>query len=200
MSANKARIIIGGLSVFALVLSVLVQNEIVSTVLVLLCALVSIGVLYHKLPELSNVSEDNPKVKTLRFITVFNVVVVLGLVLFGFLVENEIIKLSEESTPLVLPIIFASLMIVFGNIAPKIPYNRYTGLRLPWTVSDEDAWIVAHRILGYISMPCGVLCFAGIGNLKASVFIPLVMLFIWILVPATLSYIFFYQKWHPKKK
>lgn len=199
MSENKARIIIGLFSVFSLVLSVIIRNEIISTILVMFFALVALGVLYFNLPKMSNVSEDNPKVKTLRLVTIFNVIVIVSLVAFAVLLENGIIVLSEKQMNFLLPTIFAVLIIVFGNIAPKIPHNRYTGLRLPWTVRDEDTWIVAHRILGYISIPCGILCFAGVSSLKTSVYIPVAMLFSWILIPAILSYIFFYKKWHSKK-
>ena len=199
MNANKARITIGILSVLVLILSIIVKNEIVSGVLVLICALAAIVILYRHLPELSNVSADNPKAKTLRFITVFNVIFVVGLFAFAMLAENEIIKVSDEQTAIILPAIFAIIMLVLGNAAPKIPHNRYTGLRLPWTVSDEETWVVAHRILGYISIPCGILCFAGVGNEETDVVIPLAMFFVWILVPAFLSYLFFRKKWHPKK-
>lgn len=36
---------------------------------------------------------------------------------------------------------------VAGNIAPKLPFNRYVGFRLPWTVTDEDTWIFTHRLV-----------------------------------------------------
>lgn len=199
MNANKARWLIGGLSVLALILSVLIGNEIVSGILVVLCAIISIGILYHKLPELSNISADNPKVKTLRFVTVFNVVVLVGLITFGILTEREVIRFTQQSAAFILPILFAVIIMVFGNVAPQIPHNRYTGLRLPWTVNDEETWIVAHRILGYLSWPCGILCLTGIINIKASIYIPIAMLFVWILVPVTFSYIFFCRKWRMKK-
>ena len=43
-----------------------------------------------------------------------------------------------------------------GNFCPKLPYSKYTGLRLPWTLADEATWILAHRILGYTAIPIGV--------------------------------------------
>ena len=199
MSVNKAKTAISLLSVMGVAFSLLLPHGLASSVPVLLCALAAVGILYHKLPELSNVSEDNPKAKTLRSITVFNVIVAAGLIVFTVLMEKEIIRLSEESARFVLPVIFSVLMIVFGNAAPKIPHNRYTGLRLPWTVSDEETWIVAHRILGYLSFPCGILSLAGVSDLRASVYIPMTLLTVWILVPAALSYLFFCRKWYFKR-
>lgn len=196
MSDKTAKAVIGILSAIALAASLIIRNEAVSAALVLLCASAAICILYRKLPELSKISADNPKVKTLRFITVFNAAVIAALVIFAYLAENQLITLTGQSATLVLPVIFAALIIIFGNVSPKIPHNRYTGLRLPWTVSDEETWIVAHRLLGYLSLPCGVLCLTGAGNPQASIYIPLAMLFTWIIVPAVLSLIFYCRKWH----
>lgn len=41
----------------------------------------------------------------------------------------------------------------FGYVAPKIPYNRYVGLRLPWIVADESTWIYAHKLCRRITIP-----------------------------------------------
>ena len=45
------------------------------------------------------------------------------------------------------------LMGIIGNTSPKLPFNRYMGLRLPWTIRDEETWRVAHRWLGYLTFP-----------------------------------------------
>lgn len=199
MNVHKAKAVIGLLSGMGVLTAIFVNNEAVSMVVVLLCSLVCVAILYRYLPELSQVSRDNPKAKTIRAITIANVLVVACLVVFCGCLEYGVIVLSPWQETLVLPVIFGALILMFGNAAPKLPFNRYTGLRLPWTVRDEDAWIVAHRVLGYLSLPCGILCFAGIGDLEASVHIPLLALGIWILVPAVLSGIVYCRKWHPRK-
>ena len=189
MSEQTAKVIIRWVSILGIVVSLLLQNRWASMILIISCALVSIGILYSKLPELSNVSKDSSKVRTLRYITIFNVIFVLVLIGVGVLLEKGFIVLSDKQSLFLLPTIFAVLIFGIGHAAPKIPYNRYTGLRLPWTV--------AHRILGHLSLPCSVLCFAGVGvNLETSVSVSVTMLSMWILVPAVLSYVFFYKKWH----
>ncbi len=198
MSVNKPKLIIGLLSLLALVLSLILQNDMASFLAVATCALIAIIVLYKYLPQLSNISKDNPKAKTLRAITVFNSILFFGVVIFAVLNQKGMVNLSDEQSSWLLAGLFALIIIGLGNAAPKIPFNRYTGLRLPWTVRDEETWIVAHRILGYVSFPCGLLCFAGIGTLESTVHISLTMFFIWILIPAVLSFLFFYKKWHPK--
>ena len=199
MKERRLRLTLGALSGLAVVLAIAMGGGISSMAPVLLCALASVVILFRHLPELSNVSAENPKVKTLRFVTALNLIAVAGLAAFGTLLEYGVIQLSPWQQTLVLPVLFGSLILIFGNAAPKIPFNRYTGLRLPWTVRDEEAWIAAHRCLGYLSIPCGILCFGGVGNLKASVYIPMAALGIWILVPAALSGVVFCRKWRPKK-
>src|SRR5690606_24631446 len=43
----------------------------------------------------------------------------------------------------------------------NIPFNRFIGLRLPWTIRDEDTWNIAHRLLGSITFPLIVLVLIG---------------------------------------
>ena len=87
-----------------------------------------------------------------------------------------------------------AILLVLGNLAPKIPFNRYIGLRLPWTVQDEDTWRLAHRILGYISFPLAflyaalLLCGVGIETSTGVVIIS------WIAIPGGISYIFYRRK------
>ena len=199
MKENRERIFLNVLSVLGMGLSLIIQEEIASVLAVLICAFAALAVLYRKLPQLSGISEDNPKGKTLRFVTVFNVLLLGGAVIFAVLVERGVLVLTETQARLVLPVLFAVVILVFGNVAPKLPHNRYTGLRLPWTVRDEESWLIAHRLLGYLSFPCGILCFAGVTGRRASVYIPLIALFVWILIPSVLSLLFFYKKWRPKK-
>lgn len=186
------------LSILGVGAAVLIQNQWFSMAIVVVCALASLIILYRHLPQLSNISEDNPKEKTLRWVTTFNVLLLLSLVLLVVLLEREILVLSEKQFSYLMPAFFSLIILVFGNVSPKIPHNRYTGLRLPWTVRDEETWLLAHRILGYLSLPCGILCWAGIGSVQLSFTIAMAMLLIWILIPSVLSLIFYYRKWFGK--
>ncbi len=86
------------------------------------------------------------------------------------------------------------VMIFAGIISPKLPYSRHTGLRLPWTVCDEDTWNVAHRILGYVSLPVALLyiaCALTIPNFET---VTLCAVAVWIGIPGVISYVFFKKK------
>ena len=118
---------------------------------------------------------------------------------FAFQLEKQIITLSEEMAPRLLGCLVGLLILWFGNAAPKLPFNRYTGLRLPWTIQDEGAWLVAHRTLGYLSLPTALFCFAGTAvRLPMEQWIKIWFmgpLLVWIGIPAALSWLYFRKKW-----
>ena len=159
--------------------------------LALLCALSAacLVILYRNMDSLTGYSEENPKNRTMKWITVFNGVLLLLCIGVVWLGENGYLgNVSEEWLAVAL---VSVVMVVLGNLAPKIPFNRYTGLRLPWTVRDEDTWRLAHRILGYISFPLVflygalLLCGVEIGTATG------VVIFSWIVIPGGISFLFY---------
>lgn len=162
--------------------------------LALLCALSAacLVILYRNMDSLTGYSEENPKNRTMKWITAFNGALLLLCMGAVWLGENGYLgNVSEEWLAVAL---VSVIMVVLGNLAPKIPFNRYTGLRLPWTVRDEDTWRLAHRILGYISFPLVflygalLLCGVEIGTATG------VVIFSWIIIPGGISFLFFRRK------
>lgn len=49
------------------------------------------------------------------------------------------------------------LLTAMGNYLPKCPPNYTVGIRLPWTLADEDNWKKTHRLGGYVMMAGGLL-------------------------------------------
>lgn len=162
--------------------------------LALLCALSAacLVILYRNMDSLTGYSEENPKNRTMKWITVFNGALLLFCIGAVWLGENGYLgNVSEEWLAVAL---VSVVMVVLGNLAPKIPFNRYTGLRLPWTVRDEDTWRLAHRILGYISFPLVflygalLLCGVEIGTATG------IVIFSWIIIPGGISFLFYRRK------
>lgn len=81
-------------------------------------------------------------------------------------------------------------------ISPRLPFNRHTGLRLPWTVQDEDTWKVAHRILGITALPVALCYIAASIIADDPKTVTLCAVAFWIGLPAVLSYIYYYRKMH----
>ena len=84
-------------------------------------------------------------------------------------------------------------MILIGNTAPKIPFNRYMGLRLPWTVRDESTWKVAHKLLGYITFPLVIILIIG-SIFGDSIALIKYCLITWIIIPGAYSGWHYYMK------
>lgn len=87
------------------------------------------------------------------------------------------------------------VMLFLGYISPKLPYTRFVGLRLPWTVCDEDTWYFAHRIIALITVPSIMLMITGFLIFADKEKVLLIGLFSWIIIPSVLSLIFYIRKY-----
>ncbi len=198
MSANKLRWLIRLLPLLAFFLSIAFENKLISVSIIAVCILAALLLLYCNLDKLTaSISSGSPKMKTLKLVTVFDGLLFTAIVIFIILGEAGVINLSEKSEVHLVCGLFTVLILFFGNISPKLPFNRHTGLRLPWTLADEDTWIGAHRLLGYLSLPVAVFNIAGVliaENLDLKVKISLCAFFLWIIIPSVLSYVFYRRK------
>lgn len=95
-------------------------------------------------------------------------------------------------------LLISNVMIFGGIISPKLPFSRHTGLRLPWTVRDEETWNLAHQIIGYISLPLALLYLAATWTITNFEIVTGVAMLTWIGIPGLISYIFFWKKMHGK--
>ena len=50
------------------------------------------------------------------------------------------------------------LFIVIGNYLPKIRQNNTIGIRIVWTLQDEENWNATHSFSGRIWRTSGILC------------------------------------------
>lgn len=198
MNVSKARGLIIMLSILALVASLGIKNKLVALILMSICILSAALILYRHLGELTDISNDNPKIKTLSDITIFNIAVLAICVFASILIGTGFWKIGENEEKYFAALIVTVVILFSGNIAPKLPYSKHTGLRLPWTVTDEDTWIVAHRVLGYVSIPLGIVYIAGVPVIENFELLTFVIIILWVGIPGILSYVFFYNN-HIKK-
>ena len=52
------------------------------------------------------------------------------------------------------------LLLFAGNYAPKARQNYTIGIKLPWTLANEENWNRTHRFAGYLWIVCGILMVA----------------------------------------
>ncbi len=193
MNARKWLTVLG----FAtLAFALLLPDETASAVVILLCVGAALVILWRNLPALSDLEPDHPKVGVLRQVTVMTVVLLAFFIGLAWMVETGRFSLSEDQSKWLLAALFGGIILVFGNLAPKLPHTRHTGLRLPWTIRDEQTWLVAHRILGWLSLPFGLLALAAaaIPDTDLSVKVTLSVLLGWIAIPSVLSLLFYLKK------
>ena len=86
------------------------------------------------------------------------------------------------------------MLIIIGNYMPKCRQNYTMGIKLPWTLANEENWNRTHRLAGYLWLIAGLLMLVLTlcGVMQAAWLI--VMLLVAVLVP------FVYSFWlHAKK-
>ena len=159
--ANKKRSTIILLSFATVVAALIVKNERFSILLMSACMIASLMILYRNLALLTVLSTDDLRLRTLRLTTIFDLTILITTLTIVVLVQADSINLSSISEKWIAACIVSIVMLFGGYISPKLPFNRHTGLRSPWTIRDEETWNIAHRIIGYISIPCVLLILAA---------------------------------------
>lgn len=192
MDIKKIRIIFFTGSFFLIGLGFLSQNNNIKATLIGLIGLVLLGIFDLYTPMIAGLSEDNPKVKTMRRLNRFSMffLVVFSILFTWFPEFNN--ALSDEGGSFQL-FLTAVIMIVIGNAAPKLPFSRYMGLRLPWTIRDEAVWRVAHKTLGVVTFPLTALMIIA-GLILNHEQIPVYFLLAWILIPSLHSLLYSFTK------
>lgn len=194
LQANKKRGVILLLSFLAMLIALIVKNEIISILLVGFCLLFAVSILYRNLALLTSVTTNDVKIGVLRITTFFDIGVLIIGILVSLLTAFDAIAFTENGEKMLAMLLISCVILFAGIVSPKLPFSRHTGLRLPWTVQDEETWNIAHKIIGYISLPVVLLYLACAWTIKNFEVVTLCAMVIWIGVPSTISYLFFHKK------
>lgn len=148
---------------------------------------------------LVNIHKIDPKRIKQGKHTVFNKVAA-GTLLFITALSIVIIKqtLNPEKdlfTVAVLPIIGA-LFIFLGNMMYNIKPNYFAGIRIPWTLNDDENWKKTHRVGGALWFFGGILIIlvSIFANEKAIAISFRAIIMILVIVPISYSYLLFRSK------
>jgi len=101
---------------------------------------------------------------------------------------------KEIDITLVCIILIGVMFIVIGNYLPKCRQSYTMGIKLPWTLADEDNWNKTHRMAGWLWMAVGVvfLVMAVIG--KISLWFFLTSIIVTVLIPTVYSFLLHLKK------
>lgn len=155
-----------------------------------------LGSLYRNLALLTSITTDDMKLRTLRITTIFNIISLAVCILLSILVGLDVVAISEQGEKVFAMLLISCVMLFGGIVSPKLPFTRHTGLRLPWTVRDEDTWNVAHKIFGYISFPLVLLYIAGTWTIDNFELVSSAVVLAWVGIPGVLSYFYYFKKMH----
>lgn len=82
---------------------------------------------------------------------------------------------TNMNVQIIVPLLIGLLLIIIGNWLPKCKQTWTLGIKLPWTLADEDNWNRTHRFAGPVWVVCGmvIMVCALIGGV-----------FLWVMVAA----------------
>ena len=147
---------------------------------------------------LTNLRKVDPKVKSNTPISGFNrlalLVVVLLTLLNYFFILSAIY--SWEISDKFLYIFGGVLFALLGNYMINIKPNFFAGIRLPWTLNDENNWRLTHNLAGKLWFAGGILLAIVAFILPESVLEPvfITVFALMILIPCVYSYRLFKSK------
>ena len=94
---------------------------------------------------------------------------------------------EEVRMEVVMPVFIGLVLMIVGNYMPKCKQNYTIGIKIPWTLNNEENWNKTHRFAGWLWTICGlVIMLTGIFG---GVWIFLVVVILMGFAPMTYSYI-----------
>lgn len=123
----------------------------------------------------------------------------LGLIYFIMpvisLFSNGIIYLSAFGYSInamaVVPVILGLTFIVIGNYMPKCRQNYTLGVKIKWTLENEENWNATHRFCGKVWTVGGiVLLFCAFLPGTASLWVSFVAILPMVIIPVVYSYVY----------
>lgn len=183
----------------AVIFSASLPNPALAACAVGVCFIAALLILYKNLALFTSVTAEKSNTRVLTISTFFNIAMILVVITTTALTEAGIVVLPAGGEKIFATAVITIIIIFSGMISPRLPFNRHTGLRLPWTVRDEDTWNVAHRILGITALPVALFYIAAVIVANDSVeTVTLCAVAFWIGIPAMVSYIYYYRKTHAR--
>ena len=87
----------------------------------------------------------------------------------------------------VMPVLIGLVFTIIGNYLPKCKQNYTIGIKIPWTLDNEENWNRTHRFAGWLWTFCGI-AIMGTGFFGGFwVFLPITLLM--VLAPIIYSYV-----------
>ncbi|MBQ2952287.1 MAG: SdpI family protein [Clostridia bacterium] len=127
---------------------------------------------------------------------------VMGLVLWIVPVLSVLLHVLVYGTALgedmkvqvIIPLVAGLALTMIGNWLPKCKQTYTLGIKLPWTLADEDNWNRTHRFAGPLWVVGGLIIMVSALCGGAFLWVMLAVLLAMVFVPAVYSYMLFRAK------
>lgn len=88
------------------------------------------------------------------------------------------------------------LFMVIGNYLPKVKQNNTIGIRVVWSLMDEENWNATHRFSGKLWMASGILCMlcGFFGESMAALVVYIISIMAAAIISILYSYLFYKKK------
>ena len=86
----------------------------------------------------------------------------------------------------IMPLLFGAMFLIIGNLLPKMRQNYTLGIKLPWTLHNEENWNKTHRFSGKVWVAGGIVILAT--AFLGSFWILLGVLIVMVALPTIYSY------------
>lgn len=97
----------------------------------------------------------------------------------------------------ILPLFLGLLMVIIGNLLPKMRQSYTMGIKLPWTLNNEENWNKTHRFASKLWVACGIVIMAT--AVLGSFWFLLGVLVVMVVAPTVYSYLY-YRKHRGEQK
>ena len=129
------------------------MNKLYGAFLIPLLMIVMLS-LFRKLPNMDPKKENYKK-----FRKSYDLILIL---INGFLFITHIVMIGFNlglnlDISIIIPICISLLFILIGNFMPKFKHNYFVGIKTPWTLASEEAWVKTHRFSGKVFVLMGIL-------------------------------------------
>ena len=87
----------------------------------------------------------------------------------------------------IMPIFVGLVLAIVGNYLPKCKQNYTIGIKIPWTLNNEENWNKTHRFAGWLWTVCGIIIM--LTGFFGGFWIFLIIVLLMVLAPMLYSYI-----------
>lgn len=130
--------------------------------------------------------EQNKKVVGI----IFWIIPVISLMSCGVIFSTALGYTSKISA--VVFLILALAFIIIGNYMPKMTRSRTAGIKIKWTLGNDENWQATHRFAGKVYVVMGLLCLLAMPLPTAALpFVMIGLILPCVLLPVIYSYRFY---------